>query len=401
MKNIQIIITLMLFSLGLNAQNWNSTGNNTTSGDIILKNPHNTDAVSILSWQNDIARIRIGGMGTGSSNGFMFQGVADVNLLRILGNGNLGVGTDSPKSKLHLSNGVSGGNTHGFSDLTIEDDDHVMVSLLTPADKNGYYGFSDANDDFLGGMQYEHTTNTLRFRTNNHESDMAIRSNGYIGVGLQTPQTKLHVSNGVSGGATHSFSDLTIEDDDHVMISLLTPADKNGYYGFSDTNDEFLGGMQYEHATNTPRFRTNNHESDMVIKSNGNVGIGTIQPDSKLTVKGKIHTQEVKVDLAGAVAPDYVFLEDYNLKTIEEVAQHILEKGHLPNIPSAKEMEKEGINLKEMNLKLLEKIEELTLYTIAQEEELEKQEGKIKKLESQSIKIEALEEKLERLLKDK
>src|SRR5690606_13741149 len=94
------------------------------------------------------------------------------------------------------------------------------------------------------------------------------------------------------------------------------------------------------------------------------VGIGTTTPDSKLTVKGNIHTNEVKVDLLGAVAPDYVFENDYYLKPLKEVENYITKEKHLPNIPSAKNMETDGINLKEFNLKLLEKIEELTLYTI-------------------------------------
>ena len=72
----------------------------------------------------------------------------------------------------------------------------------------------------------------------------------------------------------------------------------------------------------------------------------------------------VKVYLAESVAPDYVFENHYDLKSLEEVDAYIIAEGHLPNISSAEEMKKEGINLKEMNLKLLEKVEELTLYTL-------------------------------------
>lgn len=115
----------------------------------------------------------------------------------------------------------------------------------------------------------------------------------------------------------------------------------------------------------------------------GNVGIGTESPDATLTVKGNIHTQEVKVDLQGAVAPDYVFYEDYGLRTLEEVQQHINEFGHLPNIPSAKEMETNGVKLKEMNLKLLEKIEELTLYMLQQDKKQKQLEQRIEQLEKQ------------------
>jgi len=96
----------------------------------------------------------------------------------------------------------------------------------------------------------------------------------------------------------------------------------------------------------------------------GNVGIGTTTTDAKLSVKGQVHAQEVKVDLNGAVAPDYVFEKDYKLTSLEEIKNYIDQNKHLPEVPSAKEMEKNGVQLGEMNMLLLKKIEELTLYTI-------------------------------------
>ncbi|MEC7262605.1 MAG: hypothetical protein VXW38_02625, partial [Bacteroidota bacterium] len=125
----------------------------------------------------------------------------------------------------------------------------------------------------------------------------------------------------------------------------------------------------------------------------GNLGVGTVSPDSKLAVKGKIHAEEVKVDLS-VPGPDYVFKEGYDLKSLEEVQNYIKEHGHLPNIPSAKEMEENGIQLGEMNMKLLEKIEELTLYLIEKEKmeklmlrQFQEQDEKIKKLETLLKKI--------------
>ena len=94
-----------------------------------------------------------------------------------------------------------------------------------------------------------------------------------------------------------------------------------------------------------------------------------------IIVAGKVESREVKVIVdAGA---DYVFNTDYDLKSLQEVQDYIKEHGHLPNIPSAKEMEEDGIELGGMNMKLLEKIEELTLYTIHQEEKLTEKERQI------------------------
>jgi hypothetical protein len=108
--------------------------------------------------------------------------------------------------------------------------------------------------------------------------------------------------------------------------------------------------------------------STLTLRADGNVGIGTITPDAKLSVKGQIHAQEVKVDLNGAIAPDYVFDKDYNLPSLEEIQSYITAYKHLPEVPSAKEMEEKGINLGEMNLLLLKKVEELTLYQIQSNE---------------------------------
>lgn len=116
-------------------------------------------------------------------------------------------------------------------------------------------------------------------------------------------------------------------------------------------------------------------------EKNNKIGIGTSNPDELLTVKGKIHTQEVLVDLEGAVAPDYVFehyftgsseaMPTYTLISLEELEAYIKQNNHLPNVPSAEIMKEEGISLKEMNLILLQKIEELTLYTIQQQKEID------------------------------
>jgi len=128
------------------------------------------------------------------------------------------------------------------------------------------------------------------------------------------------------------------------------------------------------------------------IMDNGNVGIGESNPKNKLDVKGIIHSQEVNVDMDNW--SDFVFKKEYNLPTLTEVEKHIAEKGHLENIPSEEEVLKNGISLGQMNSKLLQKIEELTLYAIEQEKNNNKQSLRIELLEKEN---EVLKNVLERL----
>jgi hypothetical protein len=95
------------------------------------------------------------------------------------------------------------------------------------------------------------------------------------------------------------------------------------------------------------------------------VGIGTLSPKEKLSINGKIRAHEIKVETTNW--PDYVFAKDYKLPSLQETEQHIKEQGHLAGIPSAEEVKANGVDLGEMNAKLLQKIEELTLHLIESE----------------------------------
>lgn len=102
--------------------------------------------------------------------------------------------------------------------------------------------------------------------------------------------------------------------------------------------------------------------------SNGNVGIGTPTPSEKLAVNGKIRAQEIRVD-AGPW-PDYVFQKDYALTPLDSLERFVKKNKHLPNITPALQVEKEGIELGELNKQLLQKVEELTLYLIDQHKQI-------------------------------
>ncbi|MBU1115315.1 MAG: fibronectin type III domain-containing protein [Bacteroidetes bacterium] len=122
--------------------------------------------------------------------------------------------------------------------------------------------------------------------------------------------------------------------------------------------------------------------------NDGNVGIGTSIPNRKLTVKGKIHASEIKVD-SNVPHPDYVFEDDYELMSLTEIDKYVSKYKHLPEIPSALEVKSNGLSVGEMQSKLLTKIEELTLYIIEQNK-------RIQKLKKEYVTKDKLEDRLKK-----
>ena len=145
------------------------------------------------------------------------------------------------------------------------------------------------------------------------------------------------------------------------------------------------GGFEFRDIDNS-----GNETLLLKIQGDGTVGIGTSNPDSdyKLSVNGAIRSKEVKVETSWS---DFVFDPDYDLPTLEEVAQHIAENGHLPEIPSEAEVTENGINLGEMDAKLLQKIEELTLYMIEQHQENQRQRKLIEVLQQEVANLKSFE----------
>lgn len=148
-----------------------------------------------------------------------------------------------------------------------------------------------------------------------------------------------------------------------VFVQELLSAQANG------TPHIFGPSYQWQRKTNT------------LFYTDGNVGIGTNTPAEKLSVNGRIRAKEVKVEVANW--PDYVFLPDYPLPSLTEVRQHIDTKGHLPGIPTQAEAIQTGISLGRMNAKLLQKIEELTLYLLQQSEKIQQQDKLIQQQQEQ------------------
>lgn len=207
------------------------------------------------------------------------------------------------------------------------------------------------------------------FAIKNSSGDVLLKvtEQGNVGIGKSDPTEKLVVTGSIAWGNTNAI----LQTDQGASIELRgigTP-----YIDFSnDPTSDY-----------TARLMLNQNN---ILEIAGNVGIGTNTTNGyNLAVGGNMIAEEIVVKLR-TNWPDYVFHKDYKISDIDELENFIDANGHLPNIPNANEVTNKGVNVGEMQAKLLEKIEELTLYLIEQNK-------KIKELEND---YQLLKEKFEK-----
>jgi hypothetical protein len=296
--------------------------------------------------------------------------------------GNVGIGTTSPLGILGIGNQSKVVSTSG---VTLGSDNST-VEFVGSTFGSGYGHKIYAVDPSNGAVDLRIA---VRQGTTSWTDALTIRSNtGNVGIGTTSPGYRLDVYNAGAGSALNvTGSAYGTRNDTGIDFSAHNSV--NATYGRI--------GLQISNAgtgaeTGGLTFSTVNSGSlseKMFISASGKVGIGTTVPDQLLTVKGTIHSQEVKVDM-NVPGPDYVFEPTYKLPSLAEVKAFINKNHHLSEIPSAAEMAKNGLDLGDMNIKLLKKVEELTLHLIEKEEELKDQREKLNKMQLQ---INALIEK--------
>lgn len=213
-----------------------------------------------------------------------------------------------------------------------------------------------ANNIIMTGSRSDWISTDPLFAIGNGETSssrsnaLTILKNGNTGIGTVSPQTTLDVNGHlyVSGGGVKILGST------HLTFAQSTA------HGVINFGDDGSGNLYFRSLDSLGDI--NNYNDLMIITYDGNVGIGTNSPGNyKLAVDGSILAKSIDVE---ATWSDFVFEDDYNLLSLEDVRSFIAENKHLPDIPSAQEVEENGINVGEIQSKLLQKIEELTLYVL-------------------------------------
>ncbi|MCZ8217573.1 MAG: hypothetical protein O9262_15115 [Cyclobacteriaceae bacterium] len=273
----------------------------------------------------------------GSDFNFMIN---DQGKFFINNTGNVGIGTSTPGGKLVVSeNGTAitiGSGSIGFNRNYV--DGYIYNNNSTAWQING-------NNDGFGISGFNGAIN----------QPFKILNDGKIGIGTPTPDEDLTVK-----GVTKIYPNKTGDARSFLVRSTFL-------------NHSFIDN-------NYPVVLATGGGNQPLILDAARVGIGTNDPKNKLSVNGTVWATEVKVSLTDGV--DWVFEDDYDLRTLEEVEEFIKQNKHLPEIPSAEEFRKNDLNVAEMDNKLLQKIEELTLYMIDMNKRMGQLENENKELKA-------------------
>lgn len=200
----------------------------------------------------------------------------------------------------------------------------------------------------------------LSFFTNDGGEQMTLSTNGGVGIGTTSPSGKLQIDH--PGPSAHLILNYPRPNEYSRLLFSNTGAGRYwgiaGRAGTGNVGDDRLSF--YNTATG---FESMVMAGNGYVSIPGQLGIGTFNPAYKFSVNGTIRSKEIVVESLWA---DYVFNENYKLPSLDEVEKFIQQNKHLPNIPSAKEVEENGLHLGDTQKKIMEKIEELTLYVIEQ-----------------------------------
>ncbi len=289
-----------------------------------------------------------------------------VERMRMLSTGNIGIGVTAPTAALQIG---TTGAVPFFIQRTLNQLNGMKI----------FFTSNPATGIVVGAgstiFQNTSTVSDMLFMPTPTNFGMVIKPNGFVGIGTTSPSALLHLSQ-TSGISTIRLGD-----------NVANGAGVVEMHGDANQRNWVMGGnlhvadaLEFTPSTTGGVSGTTFNTPVMTINANGKVLIGNAgltgfmgTPGTYLLyVQQGILTEKVKVAVAtSANWADYVFAKDYKLKTIEELELFVQANNHLPNIPTAEEVVKQGIDMATMDAKLLEKIEELSLYVIELNKQIE------------------------------
>ncbi|MBW6459852.1 MAG: hypothetical protein K0B08_04695 [Bacteroidales bacterium] len=305
-----------------------------------------------------------------------------------------GIGTDNPARTLEVK------GPHRTARLTSTDQGSALefVSASSPSWAISHWSgtlrlisstdnFSNSTDRYMFTVSEfrPFSNNALNLGTTAVQWKKLYAIDGYytgqVGVVTQSPLGKFHVHDAVNTNAIMYITPKSSTDNDSATIFLGEDrwGDFGMYWLYDGVGDEIELWGKFATARYGPHLR--------IKRDNGDVAVGNFFASGyKLSVAGKVICTEVRVEGVGNW-PDYVFAGDYKLMSLQEVEQWVRQHHHLPGIPSSAEVEAGGFELGDMQRRLLEKVEELTLYAIEQDKKIDRLEKKLADLENNNRKI--------------
>lgn len=287
--------------------------------------------------------------------------------------GNVGIGTNTPATLLHVGKNMTEPNIRvqnfgGSGGATFQ-----MIDNASAAD----WKFKATNSGGFKIRDNAAALDVITIESNSAANALYIDAAGNIGLNTTAPATRLHVETG----------DLTIHDFYPFIFLTNTNSTGNAGIRFNYEGDD-NAWIFFDDGEDLLRINADNaggSRNDLVIKSDGRICMGTTAAATgyKLSVNGKVTCTEVLVE-ALANWPDYVFQEGYELMSLQDLESSIRENKHLPGLPSANQVETSGFELADMQKRVLQKVEELTLYTIEQGKQIQSLQEKITELENEN-----------------
>ena len=280
--------------------------------------------------QAAINDIKLGTNDVNTTGNLVFQTKA-IDRILIDANGQVGIGTSTPSSTLTIN------GTDPILQLRNGDVDKGFVQLV--------------NDNIRIGTNVTNDFGSFVVRTNGSDR-MFVNHKGQMGVNVIPSDLRSTLSVGEDANG-------------NIGVELVSDNTRRGMFSFNGLNT-FLTG----YSGNLYVYRESQHP--LGIFSDGNFTIGG--HDRAVGYRLSIHGKAIATEFTAmpyANWPDYVFAEGYKLRPLSEVKRFISEHKHLPGIPSAAEVEKEGIQLGDMSKRLMEKVEELTLYVLQLQDQVD------------------------------